>query len=76
MCDGLSQEEWAFLEDISVDYAFAQSVLFKIFGGIVQETGHKTRGHISLTEDDRCHSLYCYLSAITSYAVLYVLIMT
>jgi hypothetical protein len=45
--------EWTYCEDISTDYAFAQSVLFKIYGGIVQETGHKTRGHVSLTEYDR-----------------------
>jgi hypothetical protein len=36
-----------------VDYAFAQSVLFKIYGSAVQETGHKTKGHICLTESDK-----------------------
>jgi hypothetical protein len=36
-----------------LDYAFAQSVLFKVYGSLVQETGHKTRGHTCLTEDDR-----------------------
>ena len=41
------------MEDISLDFSFAQSVLFKIFGGGVQETGHKTRGHVSLTDQDR-----------------------
>mmetsp|Transcript_1814 Transcript_1814/g.2865 ORF Transcript_1814/g.2865 Transcript_1814/m.2865 type:complete len:670 (-) Transcript_1814:217-2226(-) len=46
-------EEWNYVEDLSLDYAFAQSVLFKIYGGVIQETGHKTRGHTSLTEDDR-----------------------
>ena len=42
------------MEDISLDFSFAQSVLFKIFGGVIQETGHKTRGHVSLTDQDRC----------------------
>jgi hypothetical protein len=41
------------VEDISLDFAFAQSVLFKVFGGVIQETGHKTRGHVSLTDEDR-----------------------
>lgn len=50
------EESFAFVEEITVDYAFAQSVLFKIFGGIVQETGHKTKGHLCLTEDDKDYS--------------------
>jgi hypothetical protein len=36
-----------------MDYAFAQSVLFKICGNSLQETGHLTKGHVSLTESDR-----------------------
>jgi hypothetical protein len=36
-----------------VDYAFAQSVLFKIYGNNIQETGHLTKGHTCLTETDR-----------------------
>lgn len=48
-----TQNEWTYSEDISFDYAFTQSVLFKIYGGMIQETGHKTRGHVSLTEYDR-----------------------
>lgn len=52
--DGLAPDEnWVFAEDISTDYAFAQSVLFKLHGRTVQETGHKTKGHICLTKDDR-----------------------
>jgi len=46
-------ENWVYAEDISTDYAFAQSVLFKLHGRTVQETGHKTKGHICLTKDDR-----------------------
>jgi hypothetical protein len=42
-----------YLEDLSLEFAFAQSVLFKAYGGVVQETGHKTRGHLSLTDHDR-----------------------
>ena len=33
-----------YCDDISLDYAFAQSVLFKVYGSTVQETGHKTKG--------------------------------
>lgn len=36
-----------------MDYAFAQSVLFKIYGNSLQETGHLTRGHVCVTETDR-----------------------
>lgn len=27
--------------------------MFKIYGGVIQETGHRTRGHLCLTEQDR-----------------------
>lgn len=37
-----------YCDDISLDYAFAQSVLFKIYGKTVQETGHKTKGAIGV----------------------------
>jgi hypothetical protein len=47
------QDEWVYVEEISLDFSFAQSVLFKIYGGVIQETGHKTRGHICLTEEDK-----------------------
>ena len=33
-----------YCDDLSLDYAFAQSVLFKVYGSTVQETGHKTKG--------------------------------
>jgi hypothetical protein len=46
-------DEWTFVEDISQHYAFAQSVLFKIYDSNVQETGHKTKGHTSLTNEDK-----------------------
>lgn len=46
------EDNWVYEEDISVEYAFAQSMLFKIYGFVIQETGHKTRGHESLTEKD------------------------
>ena len=38
------QDKWMYCDDISLDYAFAQSVLFKVYGSTVQETGHKTKG--------------------------------
>ena len=45
-----------YCDDISLDYAFAQSVLFKIYGKTVQETGHKTKGSNPLL----CHAInYC-----------------
>jgi hypothetical protein len=44
------------VEDISLEYAFAQSVLFKIYGNALQETGHLTKGHVSLTESDRMNA--------------------
>jgi hypothetical protein len=47
------QDNWVYTEDISLDYAFAQSVLFKIYGSSVQETGHKTRGHVCITDADK-----------------------
>lgn len=49
----LEPENWVYCENISLDYAFSQSVLYKAYGGIVQETGHKTKGHVCLTDDDK-----------------------
>lgn len=49
----LLQDDWVFCEDISLEYAFAQSVLFKIYGNNIQETGHLTKGHTCLTDADR-----------------------
>jgi len=46
-------EEWTYVEDLSLDFAFTQSILFKVYDGTIQETGHKTRGHVCLTENDR-----------------------
>ncbi len=57
-----AEEPWVFSEDISLDYAFAQSVLFKIYGNAVQETGHLTRGHVCLTESDRLHAQFVKVS--------------
>jgi len=47
-----------FCEDISLDYTFAQSVLFKIYGNAIQETGHLTKGHTCLTDADRLNAQY------------------
>lgn len=52
----ICQENWIFAEDITVEYAFAQSVLFKIYGNSLQETGHLTRGHVCVTESDRVNA--------------------
>ena len=50
--------DWVYAEDVSLDYSFAQSVLFKIYGGQVQETGHKTRGHACLTDGDKTNAKF------------------
>ena len=50
---GEFDENWDYCEEINSGYAFSQSVLFKIYGAVVQETGHKTRGHICLTDEDK-----------------------
>lgn len=50
---GFCQDNWVYAEDISLDYAYAQSILFKMYGNVVQETGHLTKGHICLSEADR-----------------------
>ncbi len=47
------KDKWIYLDHISLDYAFAQSVLFKIYGGSVQETGYRTKGHQSLSDVDK-----------------------
>ena len=49
----INEDKWVYAEDISIDYAFAQSVLYKVYGGTVQETGHKTKGHVCVTDSDR-----------------------
>lgn len=57
--DGLApiESNWVYCENISIDYAFAQAVLFKLYGNTIQETGHLTKGHICLTENDRRNAL-------------------
>ena len=47
------EDSVVFAEDISMEYALAQSVLFKVYGSTVQETGHKTKGHTCVTDMDR-----------------------
>ncbi|CAM9659186.1 unnamed protein product, partial [Heterosigma akashiwo] len=46
-------EDWHYCEDITIEYAHAQSVLQKVYEGRAQETGHKTAGHLCVTEEDR-----------------------
>mmetsp|Transcript_31399 Transcript_31399/g.69937 ORF Transcript_31399/g.69937 Transcript_31399/m.69937 type:complete len:955 (+) Transcript_31399:90-2954(+) len=50
------REEWAYMEDISLGYTIAQSVLFKIYGNSIQETGHLTKGHVCLTDADKVNA--------------------
>jgi hypothetical protein len=52
--EGLADiENWTYCEDISIEYAYAQSLLVRAYGGKVLETGHKTVGHLCLTESDK-----------------------
>jgi hypothetical protein len=46
-------EPWTFEEDISLEYARAQAVVHRAYGGRIQETGHKTQGHLCVTEEDK-----------------------
>ncbi|CAM9861953.1 unnamed protein product [Chrysoparadoxa australica] len=46
-------EEWAFCDDISEAFVRAQSLLHRSYGCRVQETGHKTQGHLVVTDEDR-----------------------
>ena len=48
-----SNDDFIFQEELTIDYAFAQSVLYKIYGTGVQETGHRTKGHTCLTDEDK-----------------------
>lgn len=52
--DGLAPiEQWTYAEEVSVDFVIAQSRLHRSFGSKIQETGHKTSGHLCVTEEDR-----------------------
>ncbi len=51
-------DDWVYVEDISLEYSFAQSVLYKVFNSGVQETGHKTKGHICLTDGDKSNAKF------------------
>jgi len=47
------EPSWTFVEDITEDYARAQSIMHWAYGGKIQETGHKTQGHLCVTEQDK-----------------------
>ena len=44
-----------FIDDISIEYAAAQSLLFKVFGRL--ETGHKTVGHVCVCDETEVNQL-------------------
>lgn len=46
-------EAWTYVEEITGDYARAQSMMHWAYGGKIQETGHKTQGHLCVTEQDK-----------------------
>uniref|UniRef100_A0A6U4GL22 C2H2-type domain-containing protein n=1 Tax=Phaeomonas parva TaxID=124430 RepID=A0A6U4GL22_9STRA len=48
-----SFEHYDYVEDISEDFCLAQSRLYHIYGRRVQETGHKTSGHVCITMNDK-----------------------
>lgn len=33
-------------------------MLFKVYGNAIQETGHLTKGHVCLTDEDRAQAVY------------------
>lgn len=41
------------VEDISLDFCAAQSRLYHVYGRRMQETGHKTSGHLCITAEDK-----------------------
>ncbi|CAN0342320.1 unnamed protein product, partial [Phaeothamnion confervicola] len=54
LTEGLAPlERWTVCEDLSLDFCAAQSMLHLVFGSRIQETGHKTVGHLCVTESDR-----------------------
>jgi len=48
-----SSSPWTYTEDLSLDYARAQALMHQAYGNQIQETGHKTRGHLCVTDSDR-----------------------
>lgn len=51
-------EPWTYAEDISVDYARAQAYMHRAYGSKIQETGHKTQGHLCVTDNDKVRRLF------------------
>jgi hypothetical protein len=49
-------ENWTFCEEITTEYAIAQSTIHRIYGNKIQETGHRTLGHLCVTDEDRKHA--------------------
>eukprot|EP01035_Chromulina_nebulosa_P017950 gene17950-23577_t len=47
------EDNWVYVEDLTLEFAFVQSLLFKIYGASIQETGHKTKGHVCVTDSDK-----------------------
>lgn len=46
-------EPWTYAENLSLNFVRAQSIMYHCYGRRIQETGHKTLGHICVTEDDK-----------------------
>ena len=44
---------WDYADDITAEFCYSQSLLFELFGGSVQETGHRTQGHLCVTAEDK-----------------------
>lgn len=49
-------DKWSYCEEVTTEYAIAQSIIHRIYGNKIQETGHRTKGHLCVTDDDRKHA--------------------
>lgn len=53
LSSSLPPSTWTYTEDLSLDYARAQAIMHEAYGYKIQETGHKTQGHLCVTDSDR-----------------------
>uniref|UniRef100_A0A7S1U7X2 DOT1 domain-containing protein n=1 Tax=Phaeomonas parva TaxID=124430 RepID=A0A7S1U7X2_9STRA len=49
----VEEEDWDYVEEVSEAHCFAQALLFIIYGSKIQETGHRTEGHVCVTSEDK-----------------------
>ena len=46
-------DKWCYCEEVTLGYAKAQSMIHRIYGNKIQETGHRTAGHINVLPEDK-----------------------